>query len=133
MCALVRMKLTGLQHLLKGRKSNYVYQIKISYTSVLIRLYPNPSNGASWTVSTVHTTFIDNINSNSYVISYPGQSNIRALNLTLSNQFQNIIQPGYPSSDEAIPMNLAVFIGSWPCEYNTITNHYYCAFYIQSM
>ena len=47
------------------------------------------------------------------VIGYPGQSNIITFNLAASPAFMNPLYAGDQSSDGAVPINLAVYLGSY--------------------
>ncbi|XP_003388756.1 PREDICTED: uncharacterized protein LOC100631580 [Amphimedon queenslandica] len=47
------------------------------------------------------------------VINYPSQAGIITFNLTASSRFENPLYAGDQSSDGAVPINLAVYLGSY--------------------
>lgn len=47
------------------------------------------------------------------VINYPSQAGIITFNLTASSEFMNPLYAGDQSSDGAVPINLAVYLGSY--------------------
>jgi hypothetical protein len=103
------------------------YQLTTFSESILIHLYSRTN--VPLNVSDLHGKFENNVNtafmdtSNTYVVPYPGQTNIRAFDLSKSPEFNTgeLLHPGSTSSDGATPVNLAVFIASFP--YNmTFTN-----------
>lgn len=53
---------------------------------------------------------------NGYVITYPGQSNVIALNFSTSSYYSGLIQPVSETSDGVDLTSLAVFIGSYGCK-----------------